>query len=372
MPVNLHATHYRFGIDSGTESTHGWHANEDVNPSLGTIGVDTTFLLRFTVQETGATAAANVDNQFQASRNGGAFFNITTTSTIVKAVTTAVFANAANTTKRLSGTGTFESSSQGCTTDGLSGGAQNDIAASGNSETECALQIVDADTNPGDVITFRLTSPDFTITNDVVPTVTLANPQSATPGPFALTVTTFAPTVSISDNQLVTPSPFSLTISTFAPTVTVDAGAIVVTPGPFSLAFATFAPTVAVSDNKLVVPDPFSLAITTFEPTVIVAGASMAISVTVNSVSVVQDGPISVVYTGSISGGGAGISWRDMESLDLAIAPPAVIDINSELGVVMLFMAWWKARSATLSNTALVVGKTMTVDLANNNAIRVQ
>ena len=174
MAVNLHTTHYRFGINELTESTHGWHAALDTNPAQGAIAVNTTFLLRFTVQETGGTAAGNTDSQFQCSRNGGAFQNITTTSTIVKAVTTSVFANAANLTKRLTGTGTFEASGAGGTHDGLSGGAPNDIAASGNSETECALQIVGADVSGGDAITFRLTSPDFTITNDVVPTLTVA------------------------------------------------------------------------------------------------------------------------------------------------------------------------------------------------------
>jgi len=173
MAVNLHTTHYRFGINELAESTHGWHAALDTNPAQGVIAVDTTFLLRFTVQETGGTAAGNTDQQFRCALNGGAFQNISTTSTIVKAVTTTVFANGADLTKRLTGTGTFESSGDGGTHDGLSGGPQNDIAASGNSETECALQIVGGDVVHGDVITFALTSPDFTITNDVVPTLTV-------------------------------------------------------------------------------------------------------------------------------------------------------------------------------------------------------
>ena len=222
-------------------------------------------MLRFTVHETGGTAAGNVDNQFQCSLNGGTFQNITTSSTIAKAVAAAAFANAENTTKRLSGTGTFESSSQGCTEDGLSGGAQNDIAASGNSETECAIQINDADTNPGDVITFQLTSPDFTITNDVVPTVTLANPLVVTPATASLTTTTFAPTVSVSNNVAVTPGVLALTVSTFAPTVTVGT---ILTPAQASLIVSTFAPTVTISDNKAVTPGTLTLTLTTFAPTV--------------------------------------------------------------------------------------------------------
>lgn len=174
MPVNLVTNHYRFGVDELAETTHGWYAAEDANPASGVIPVNTTFLLRFNVQETGATAAANVDNQFQCSRNGGAFQNITTTSTIVKAVAAAALTDAGNCTKRLSGTGTFESSGAGQTEDGLSGGNNNDIAASGCSETECGLQIVGTDVAAGDILTFRLTSPDFTITNNVVPTLKFA------------------------------------------------------------------------------------------------------------------------------------------------------------------------------------------------------
>lgn len=179
MAVNLHATHFRFGINELAESTHGWHAAEDANPAQGVIGNDATFLLRFTVQETGGSIASNTDQQFQCRLNAGAFQDITTTSSIVKAVTTAVFANGADLTKRLSGTGTFESSGDGGTHDGLSGGPQNDIAASGNSETECALQIVGTDVAHNDVIEFRLTSPDFTITNDVVPSLTVNEPIAA-------------------------------------------------------------------------------------------------------------------------------------------------------------------------------------------------
>jgi hypothetical protein len=171
MAVNLHTTHYRFGIEELLEATHGWHAAEDANPLPGVIALDTTFLLRFTVQETGGTLASNTDNTFECSLNGGAFQAITTVSTNVKAVVSVAFTNGQDCTKRLSGTGTFESSAAGCTEDGTSGGPSNDIAASGNSETECALQIVSANVVYGDVLTFRITSPDFTVTNDVVPTL---------------------------------------------------------------------------------------------------------------------------------------------------------------------------------------------------------
>src|SRR3990167_2774233 len=212
MAVNLHATHFRFGIDELAENTHGWHAAEDVNPGAGVIAVDTTFLLRFTVQETGGTAAANTDNQFQCRLNVGTFQNITTTSTIVKAVVSVAFTNGQACTKRLSGTGTFETSGAGCTEDGSSGGTANDIVASGNSETEAGLQVVFADVANNDTIQFRFRSPDWTVTYTVTPTLTITVPinTTVTPGTASLATTRYTPVVTISNNILVTPGTLAL------------------------------------------------------------------------------------------------------------------------------------------------------------------
>src|SRR3990167_6432746 len=144
MATDLRQTHFRFGKDDGTESSHTWWQLEDVNHSQ-LLSADWTFLLRFTEQESGGTAAGNTDAQFQYNKNGAGWVDITTSSLVVKAVAVGAFTNGQDCTKRLSGTGTFESSGDGCTEDGLSGGPQNDIVASGNSETECGLQIVGAD-----------------------------------------------------------------------------------------------------------------------------------------------------------------------------------------------------------------------------------
>jgi hypothetical protein len=170
MATDVRQTHFRFGKDDGTEATHTWYALVDTN---ATIPVDTPFLLRFTEQESGGTAAANTDAQFQYNHNGAGWVNITTTSAVVKAVAVNAFANGANCTKRLSGTGTFETSGAGCTEDGTSGGTANDIVASGNSETECGLQIVSTAVSNGDTIQFRFTSPDWTITYTITPSATV-------------------------------------------------------------------------------------------------------------------------------------------------------------------------------------------------------
>ena len=170
MAVDLRQTHFRFGKDGASESTHDWFAAEDTNITLFT---GLKFLLRFTAQESGGTATVDTDFQFQYNLNGAGWNDITTSSSVVKAIAVDAFTNGAACTKRLSGNGTFESSAAGCTTDGSSGGTSCDIVASGNTETECGLQLVDADISDGDTIQFRITSPDYTISYDVTPTLTV-------------------------------------------------------------------------------------------------------------------------------------------------------------------------------------------------------
>lgn len=262
MAVDLRQTHFRFGIEELLEATHGWHAAEDVNASLLE---GTTFLLRFTEQESGATAAANTDAQFQYNRNGLGWNNITTTSAVARAVASVAFANGDACTKRLSGTGTFEASGAGCTEDGSSGGAANDIAASGNSETECAIQIIATDVVPGDTIQFRFTSPDWAVTYTVTPTLTVSSGNVAvTPGVASLATSSFAPT--ILTPIMVTPGTASLVTATFAPTINIAAGGITVTPGMASLSSTIYAPAVVL--GMVVVPSTSSLATSSYSPSI--------------------------------------------------------------------------------------------------------
>lgn len=171
MAVDLRQTHFRFGVLELSELKHGWIANEDTNISIFS---GSSFTLRFTAQETGGTATVDTDFQFEYNKNGAGWNSITTTSSVVKAISTTFLVNGGNCTKRLSGTGTFEGTAAGVTEDGTSGGTACDIAANGNTETECSLQIVDADVADGDTIQFRITSPDYTITHDIIPTLTIA------------------------------------------------------------------------------------------------------------------------------------------------------------------------------------------------------
>lgn len=180
--VNLHGSHFRFGNDDGTEAAHTFKANEDVSITLN-CDTNQTFILRIMEQETGATAASNTDATFEYNKNGAGWVAITTTSSVIKAFNTTALTDAGNCTKRLTGTGTFETTGAGQTEDGTSGGTANDIVASGCSETALGAQVVAADVANADVIQFRITSPDWTVTMDVVPqiTVTKSPPPAGVP-----------------------------------------------------------------------------------------------------------------------------------------------------------------------------------------------
>jgi len=81
--TTLNVTHFRFGSDDGTESGHTFKAAEDTN--IGLFEGD-IFLLRFCVQNDGSTGTNNVAVQFQYSLNGATWTDITTSSSVVKAV----------------------------------------------------------------------------------------------------------------------------------------------------------------------------------------------------------------------------------------------------------------------------------------------
>jgi hypothetical protein len=172
----LRQNKFRFYQNNGTESTSTPLAAINTSISLQD-GDETTFLIRFLIQSDASTAGTNTVVQFERNINAGAFAAITTSSSIVRALTTSVFADAASTTAQLAGTGTFESSSQGCTHDGSAGGAQMDIVANGNAETVCAVRLVAADVVPGDVIGIRIsTTPTAITVYDQNATVTITAP----------------------------------------------------------------------------------------------------------------------------------------------------------------------------------------------------
>jgi hypothetical protein len=195
--VALRQAAFQFYADDGTESTSTPLA--DTNVGI-TRQIDaSTFLIRFLIQSDDGTVASNTVPQFQFQRNGGSWVNITDASSFIRAVTTTVFSNGQDCTQRLGGTGAFDANNDGCTHTGDAGGAQMDIAANGNNETICAVQLVPAQLQADDVIGIRITTTPTAITVwDTAATVTLtsgATPYTGEPATASVAVTGLAPTV---------------------------------------------------------------------------------------------------------------------------------------------------------------------------------
>lgn len=169
--MSVSQAHFRFGRNVLAEDTHPWFGDEDANVSLFR---GQSFLIRFCTQATGV-GLDNVDCELQCRRNGGAWQNVTTTSGIVRAISTNVFSDRQNCTQRLSGTGTFDTTNQGCSHDGDAGGPQYDIPDNGNVECEFACRVVVLVNQPGDTIDFRLLRDGGQSFDayDVTPTITV-------------------------------------------------------------------------------------------------------------------------------------------------------------------------------------------------------
>jgi hypothetical protein len=229
---------YAFGTDSGTESTHPLGTT---NAALSRSKTDAgTFLVRFLIQATGA-GQNNIDFQLQRSLDGAAFANVTTTSTGVKAVATAVFVDQANTTSRLGGTGTFETTSAGCSETGLCGGTAFDIIADGRGETLYAVQLVPADLTAVSTITFKLLADGADFTQSVTPTINLTDPNvTALPSTGSVSLRGQAPTVAAA--AAATTALAALAFTGVAPGWSIGVG---VTPAAGAVALVGLLPTVA-------------------------------------------------------------------------------------------------------------------------------
>jgi len=165
----LSQSHFRGRSDSSSvETAPTWIAAVDTNFS---VNVDTTFRIRFCIQETAGGNPAAHTVKLQANKNGGAFQDVTTGSTIVKAVDASSDADeAAVTTARLGGTGTYVTgrySEDGSTSTSV------DLAANNNTEYEFGVQIVGSSVAFGDKIQLKVVALSGTsITATTTPTIT--------------------------------------------------------------------------------------------------------------------------------------------------------------------------------------------------------
>lgn len=146
---NVVQTAFRFRNDDGSETAATWKAAENTNVASQATG--TNFRVRLEVVENaGGTGSAG--GQLQVSLNGGTFQSVTSSSTVVKAVTSANVTDGTATTNQLTtATQTFTAGT--VSTDGLATAVS---LTSQQTEFEYVVQIVDGDVANADTIDFRV------------------------------------------------------------------------------------------------------------------------------------------------------------------------------------------------------------------------
>lgn len=177
--------YYRFGADDGTGTATTAEANYTFSAAENTaitLAPTTTRILRISVQNDGTGSAGSFTTpNLQVRRNGGAYQDVTTVSTIVKTVASALITNDTATTNRLSiGAKTFlaggvVSNDGTCPTVGV-------FAITNIAEFAFVIQVVSGDVINGDVLEFRMLQTSTVLnTYTVTPTITVNDGSGSRP-----------------------------------------------------------------------------------------------------------------------------------------------------------------------------------------------
>ena len=167
--VNSDQDSFRGRNDDGSESTATWIAAANTN---WTQVVDANFRVRFLVQEVGG-ASFVLNSRLQYNKNAAGWNNVTSTSTNIKAVLSANFADDDATTEQMAGPQAFVA--------GRMDENGTDMAGitilSQDTEVEWCLQIVGTDVANNDSIQLRVTDAGVTLnTYTNTPSVTVSKP----------------------------------------------------------------------------------------------------------------------------------------------------------------------------------------------------
>jgi hypothetical protein len=142
---------YRFRNDDGTEATATWKADQDVDV---THPLDTNLRLRVEIQSVRGQSST-ISGQLQYSLNGGAWTDVTGSSTAVRSSTSTGESGTTTTNQLTAATGTFQGNSGFEDVDGSAGGVG--INASGQAEYEYCVTIRSAGgVGLGHTIEFRV------------------------------------------------------------------------------------------------------------------------------------------------------------------------------------------------------------------------
>jgi hypothetical protein len=175
---DLRITHYRWGSD-GTETGHGWLADEDTAYELPNGDLDSTFFLRVCVQENNGDNTNANTYQLQRNIDGAGAGDVTGASTGIRASASGNIADDAATSNRIGGTGTFVAGRF----DEADGNTTTGITLSQTEHTELLYSITarSADLSGGEAIVFTLVSvEDIIDAHDVTITLNIGSPAADT------------------------------------------------------------------------------------------------------------------------------------------------------------------------------------------------
>jgi len=163
---------FRGREDDGSESTATWI---DIADNDWTQKTDQNFRVRFLVQESGAgTASGTLDAQLQYNLGGAGWNNVTTSSSVVKAVASGDAGgpyDGTATVQRI-GSGTFVAGT--ISEDGLA--AQVSLSGDDETEIEFIITIIGSDVSDGNTLQLRITDASTTPSWTSTPTVTAQKP----------------------------------------------------------------------------------------------------------------------------------------------------------------------------------------------------
>ena len=158
---------FRARYDDGSEAAATWQAAANTN---WTQAVDYNFRVRFVVQETAGSAAADKTFQLEYKLNTGSWTDVTGASSAVRAKASPNVADGADTTQQV-GSGSFVTPNAGFDeANGQAGGASLDFSGSDEVEVAYCVQIRSADVTHNDTIQLRVKGLN-TYTN--TPTITV-------------------------------------------------------------------------------------------------------------------------------------------------------------------------------------------------------
>lgn len=149
--LTLTQTTFRGRNDDGNETTASWKAAAGADWSQN---VNENFRVRFLISSSGLPPSQFTQLKILYSRNGGAYTDVGTLSSVVRAVSSSNVAEGANTSEQLAGAGSFNFGK--VTGLGSISGFQAAPALGQDTENEYILQIIAADVSNGDTINLRI------------------------------------------------------------------------------------------------------------------------------------------------------------------------------------------------------------------------